>query len=70
MLNSVSVGVHYYARSSDKEIPKRASHGGVVSSVLKFQLEKGLVDLVISVKGDKSTEGKPVFVTGLKGFMN
>ncbi len=63
MLDRVTLGGHYYARSTDKEVLKRASYGGVVTTILKFLLEKGLVDLVISVKGDRSTGGKPVFIT-------
>jgi len=61
----------YIARSSDEEIVKRAEHGGVVSSLLKFALESSRVDSVLAVKardGDRF-DGEPALITDPKELM-
>jgi formate dehydrogenase subunit beta len=55
----------YIARSSDNEILEKAEHGGVVTSLLKFALEKKRVDAIIGVKARDGNryDGMPVLIT-------
>ena len=61
-------GDMYIARSPDKEILEKAECGGVVTSLLKFALESGTVDGVLTVKArdDDRYDGAPVFITDPK----
>ena len=61
-------GDMYIARSPDKEILEKAECGGVVTSLLKFALESGTVDSVLTVKArdDDRYDGVPVFITDPK----
>ncbi len=61
---------HYYIRSTDKNILVKACCGGVVSSILKYLLDKGIVDLVIAIKQSSIYSGKPVFITDSKEIYN
>jgi len=58
-------GDMYIARSTDKKIAERAEHGGVVISLLKFALETGKVDAVVTVKARNGNryDGIPVLIT-------
>ncbi|GAI33808.1 unnamed protein product, partial [marine sediment metagenome] len=61
-------GDMYIARSSDKEIVEKAECGGAVTSLLKFALESGSVNSVLTVKardGDRY-DGVPVLITDPK----
>ena len=61
-------GDMYIARSPDKEILEKAEHGGAVTSLLKFALESGRVNSVLTVKardGDRY-DGVPVLITDPK----
>ena len=40
----------YLARSSDPSILQQSEHGGVVTSLLKFALESGMIDAVLVEK--------------------
>ncbi len=57
---------HYYIRTTDKKILEKACCGGVVSSILKYLLEEGIVDLIITVKQSSIYSGEPVFITNPK----
>jgi len=61
-------GDMYIARSSDKEILEKAECGGVVTSLLKFALDSGKVDAVLTVKARDGNryDGIPVLVTDPK----
>ena len=58
-------GDMYIACSSDKEILEKAEYGGVVTSLLKFALESGRVDAVLTVKARDGNryDGVPVLIT-------
>lgn len=45
----------YVGRSLDKEIFANAQSGGMVTSILKFLFEKGLIDCAVSCRMDYST---------------
>ena len=58
-------GDMYIARSSDREILEKAEYGGAVTSLLKFALDSGRVDSVLTVKardGDRY-DGVPILIT-------
>jgi len=61
-------GDMYIARSSDKEILEKAEYGGAVTSLLKFALESGRVDSVLTVRArdDDRYDGVPVLITDPK----
>jgi len=46
----MKAGDMYVAISTDKEILERSEHGGVITSLLKFALESGLVDVAVTVR--------------------
>jgi len=50
----MKTGDMYVAISSEKEILERSEHGGVITSLLKFALESGLVDIAVAVRQSKS----------------
>ena len=55
----------YLAWATDEDIRRRASSGGAVTALLKFALERGMVEGVVAVKqkdGDR-LEGIPVLIT-------
>lgn len=54
----------YLAQSSDEEILKRAEHGGVVTTLLKFALESERVDAVLALKPREGSryEGIPTLI--------
>lgn len=58
-------GDMYIAHSTDKEILEKAEYGGVVTSLLKFALESGKVDAVLTVKARDGNryDGVPVLIT-------
>ncbi len=58
-------GDMWLARSTDEEILKRAECGGVVTSLLKFALERNLVDAVLAVEAREGNrfDGIPVLLT-------
>jgi len=61
-------GDMYIARSSDKEILEKAECGGAVTSLLKFALESGSVDSVLTTRardGDRY-DGVPILITDPK----
>lgn len=49
----------YVGRSLDKEIFANAQSGGMVTSILKFLFEKGLIDCAVSCRMDYSTPPTP-----------
>lgn len=61
-------GDMYIARSSDKEILEKAECGGVVTSLLKFALESGRVDSVLTVKARDGGryDSVPILITDPK----
>ena len=60
-------GDMYYAWTSDAEIAKKAECGGAVTSLLKFALEKKMVDGVFGVtRGQDIYDAVPVFITDPK----
>lgn len=65
-------GDMYIACSSDKEILQKAECGGGVTSLLKFALDSGKVDAVLTVKARDGNryDGIPVLVTDPKQLMN
>ncbi|GAH44355.1 unnamed protein product, partial [marine sediment metagenome] len=65
-------GDMYIACSSDKEILGKAECGGGVTSLLKFALDSGKVDAVLTVKARDGNryDGIPVLVTDPKQLMN
>lgn len=56
--------IFYLAQSSDEEILKRAEHGGVVTTLLKFALESERVDAVLALKPRAGSryEGVPTLI--------
>lgn len=58
-------GDMYIARASDKEIVEKAECGGVVTALLKFALESGSVNSVLTVKARDGNryDGIPVAIT-------
>ncbi|RMF89938.1 MAG: hypothetical protein D6733_05155 [Methanobacteriota archaeon] len=61
--NSDNIGPYigrYFARSSDFQIIKRAQGFGVVTSVLKYVLEEGVVDAAIVVTADIFMNTRPM----------
>ncbi|MCE5298549.1 MAG: Coenzyme F420 hydrogenase/dehydrogenase, beta subunit C-terminal domain [Methanoregulaceae archaeon] len=60
-------GDMYYAWTSDAEIAKKAECGGAVTSLLKFALEKKMVDGVFAVtRGQDIYDAVPVLITDPK----
>jgi formate dehydrogenase subunit beta len=60
-------GDMFYAWTSDAELQKKAELGGAVSQLLKFALEKKIVDGVFAVKrGQDIYDAVPVFITDPK----
>ena len=60
-------GDMYYAWTSDAEIAKKAECGGAVTTLLKFALEKKMVDGVFGVtRGQDIYDAVPVFITDPK----
>jgi formate dehydrogenase subunit beta len=55
----------YLARSSDKEVVESAECGGAVTSLLKFALESGRVDAVLTMKARDGNryDGMPVVIS-------
>ncbi|WFO74605.1 Coenzyme F420 hydrogenase/dehydrogenase, beta subunit C-terminal domain [Desulfurococcaceae archaeon MEX13E-LK6-19] len=63
MSKGIEIGKHYYMRATDKKLLESSCCGGVVSAVLKYLLEKHIVDTVISIKRDRILGGEPVFIS-------
>jgi formate dehydrogenase subunit beta len=65
-------GDMYITSSSDKKIVEKAEHGGVVISLLKFALEMGKVDAVVTVKARDGNryDGIPVLITDPEELMD
>jgi formate dehydrogenase subunit beta len=65
-------GDMYIASSSDKKITDKAEHGGVVISLLKFALETGEVDAVVTVKARDGSryDGIPILITDPEELMD
>jgi formate dehydrogenase subunit beta len=60
-------GDMYYAWTSDAELAKKAECGGAVTSLLKYALEKKIVDGVFAVtRGQDIYDAVPVFITDPK----
>jgi len=60
-------GDMYYAWTSDAEIAKKAECGGAVTSLLKFALEKKMVDAVFGVtRGQDIYDAVPTLITDPK----
>jgi formate dehydrogenase subunit beta len=60
-------GDMFYAWTADAELQKKAELGGAVSQLLKFALEKKIVDGVFAVKrGQDLYDAVPVFITDPK----
>jgi len=60
-------GDMYYAWTSDAEIAKKAECGGAVTTLLKFALEKKMVDGVFGVtRGQDIYDAVPAFITDPK----
>ena len=61
-------GNMYIARSSDKETLQKAECGGAVTSLLKFALESGRVNAVLTIKARDGNrcDGIPVLITDSK----
>jgi formate dehydrogenase subunit beta len=60
-------GDMFYAWTADAELQKKAELGGAVSQLLKFALEKKIVDGVFAVKkGQDIYDAVPVFITDPK----
>ena len=61
-------GDMYIACSSDKEVLKNAECGGVVTSLLKFALDTGRVDAVLTTRARDGNryDGVPVLITDPK----
>jgi formate dehydrogenase subunit beta len=60
-------GDMYYAWTSDAELAKKAECGGAVTSLLKFALEKKMVDGVFAVtRGQDIYDAVPVLITDPK----
>ena len=60
-------GDMYYAWTSDAESAKKAECGGAVTSLLKYALEKKIVDGVFAVtRGQDIYDAVPVFITDPK----
>jgi formate dehydrogenase subunit beta len=58
-------GDMYIARAADKDILKKGEHGGVVTALLKFALERKRVDAVVAIKAREGNryDGVPVLIT-------
>ena len=60
-------GDMFYAWTSDAELQKKAELGGAVTQLLKFALEKKMIDGVFAVtKGSDLYDAVPVFITDPK----
>ncbi|MDL2246118.1 Coenzyme F420 hydrogenase/dehydrogenase, beta subunit C-terminal domain [Methanobrevibacter sp. OttesenSCG-928-K11] len=61
---AVKIDDMYYAYSANDEIASKGEYGGVVTSILKFLLEKGFVDAVVAVEEAADLyDAKPVLIT-------
>ncbi|WP_455276163.1 Coenzyme F420 hydrogenase/dehydrogenase, beta subunit C-terminal domain [[Eubacterium] cellulosolvens] len=49
----------YFARSKDKDILRNCQDGGVATSILKYALEKGVIDCVAASSSDELSPLKP-----------
>ncbi len=64
-------GDMYYAWTSDADLAKKAECGGAVSGLLKYALEKKIVDGVFAVtRGQDIYDAVPVFITDPKDIDN
>ncbi|MFZ2216292.1 MAG: coenzyme F420 hydrogenase/dehydrogenase beta subunit N-terminal domain-containing protein, partial [Methanothermobacter tenebrarum] len=60
----VEVNDMYYAFSENEEIAEKGEYGGVVTSLLKFLLEEGIVDAILAVKkGSDLYDAVPTLIT-------
>ncbi|HEX59857.1 MAG TPA: formate dehydrogenase [Methanomicrobia archaeon] len=59
------MGEMYIAEATDERIRERGEHGGVVTALLKFALESGMVDAVLAVKKRNGNryDGVPSLIT-------
>jgi len=58
------VGQHYYVRSLSEGLRRRSTLGGLVPELMRYLLEKGIVDSVVTVKsGPTPLGGVPAFIT-------
>jgi formate dehydrogenase subunit beta len=61
---AVKVDDRYYAYSANDEIASKGEYGGVVTSIMKFLLEKGFVDAVVAVEEAADLyDAKPILIT-------
>ena len=64
---SVKIGDKYYAYSSEDYIKQKGEYGGVVTTIMKYLLEKGIVDGIVGVsEGFDIYDAVPTFITDPK----
>lgn len=60
---SVKVDDMYYAYSADSDIASKGEYGGVVTTIMKFLLEEGIVDAVVAVEeGADLYDANPILI--------
>ena len=61
---SVKVNDMYYAYSAIDDIKEKGEYGGVVTTIMKYLLEEGIVDGVVAVcEGHDIYDGVPTLIT-------
>ena len=61
---SAKINDMYYAYSAIEDIKEKGEYGGVVTTIMKFLLEEGIVDGVVGVtEGHDMYDGVPILVT-------
>ena len=61
---SAKINDMYYAYSAIEDIKEKGEYGGVVTTIMKYLLEEGIVDGVVGVtQGHDIYDGVPTFIT-------
>lgn len=68
---SVNIDDMYYAYSANSDIASKGEYGGVVTTIMKYLLEEGIVDAVVAVEeGADLYDAKPILITKTKMLLN
>ena len=64
---SAKINDMYYAYSAIDDIKEKGEYGGVVTTIMKYLLEEGIVDGVVGVtQGHDIYDGVPTLITDFK----
>ena len=60
----MAVNDMYYAYSGNEAIKEKGEYGGVVTTIMKYLLEEGIVDAVVAVEEAADLyDAKPILIT-------